>query len=62
VLARLFPWAPRDAEPWPALLWANGLGALPGLDRLAPDWYWQCVPFEEWGGTVRKRTAPPAWT
>jgi hypothetical protein len=62
VLARLFPWAPRDVEPWPALLWANGRAALPGLDRLGTDWYWHCAPLDEWDGTVKKREAPRAWT
>ncbi|MFI5268812.1 MAG: hypothetical protein ACHQ7M_15665, partial [Chloroflexota bacterium] len=30
VLRRLFPWAPMDVEPWPALLWVTGRGSLPG--------------------------------
>lgn len=30
VLARLFPDAPADVEPWAALLWATGRAALPG--------------------------------
>ena len=32
VRARLFPWAPADADPWTALLWATGRGELPGHD------------------------------
>ena len=48
-LERLFPWAPADADPWPALLWANGRIDLPGHDRQV-DWRWQCAPLEEWDG------------
>jgi hypothetical protein len=44
-LDRLFPDAPRDAEPWPTLLWATGRGDLPGRDRLV-EW--------RWDGTVRE--------
>ena len=33
VLDRLFPWWPRQARPWEALLWANGRRALPGQRR-----------------------------
>jgi hypothetical protein len=49
-LRRLFPWAPADADPWPALLWANGRIDLPGLERQTP-WRWHCAPLEEWDGT-----------
>jgi uncharacterized protein (TIGR03083 family) len=48
-LERLFPWAPADADPWPALLWANGRIDLPGQERQV-DWRWQCAPLEEWDG------------
>jgi len=53
VLRRLFPWAPTDAEPWAALLWANGRAPLG--DR-PPErmWLLQCAPLEEWAGTVRR--------
>lgn len=61
VLARLFPWAPTDIDAWDALLWANGRSALPGRERLGPDWYWHCAPLDEWDGTITKRQAPPAW-
>ncbi|MPZ87025.1 MAG: hypothetical protein GEU81_02920 [Nitriliruptorales bacterium] len=61
ILARLFPWAPADADPWKALLWANGRLGLTGHERLAPDWYWHCAPLSEWDGTVKKRHQPPAW-
>ena len=49
-LARLFPWAPADAEPWPGLLWANGRVDLPGRDRQR-NWTWHCAPLSEWTGT-----------
>jgi hypothetical protein len=60
VCARLFPWAPQDADPWAALGWAMGRIALPDRPRLAPDWYWHCAPLAEWDGTIKKRTQPPA--
>jgi hypothetical protein len=53
VLARLFPWAPADTNPWMALRWANGREELPPPhDRLGPDWIWHCAPLEEWDGTI----------
>jgi hypothetical protein len=61
IVARLFPWAPDDAPPWDALRWAAGRIALPGHERLGPDWYWHCAPLAEWDGTTKKRTAPPTW-
>jgi len=61
VLARLFPWAPDDVDPWDSLRWAAGRTALPGRGRLGADWYWHCPPLSEWDGTIKKRTAPPAW-
>ncbi len=52
VLARLFPWAPADIDPWRALRWANGREELPPPHgRLGPNWSWQCAPLEEWDGT-----------
>jgi hypothetical protein len=48
-LERLFPWAPADADPWAALLWANGRIDLPGQERQV-DWRWPCAPLEEWDG------------
>lgn len=62
VLRRLFPWAPDDVDPWDGLLWANGRTELPGHGRLGPDWYWHPAPLDEWDGTVKRRTAPPAWS
>jgi hypothetical protein len=50
VLARLFPWAPVDADPWRALLWATGRGELPGRDPVTA-WRWHCAPLDEWNGT-----------
>jgi hypothetical protein len=61
VLARLFPWAPGDAEPWPALQWANGRIGLPGHERQDADWYWHCAPLEEWDGTLARRHVAPRW-
>jgi hypothetical protein len=52
VLDRLFPWWPRDVEPWTALLWANGRTDLPGRPSLGETWVWHCAPLEEWDGTV----------
>lgn len=60
--ARIFPWAPTDADPWAALRWAAGRAALPGRERLGPDWWWHCAPLSEWDGTIRRRSAPPAWS
>jgi uncharacterized protein (TIGR03083 family) len=48
-LERLFPWAPSDADPWAALLWANGRNDLPGQPRQV-DWRWHGAPLEEWDG------------
>lgn len=53
VLARIFPWAPTDVDPWIALRWANGREELPPpYGRLGPDWIWHCAPLEEWDGTI----------
>jgi hypothetical protein len=48
--ARLFPWAPVDADPWAALLWATGRGELPGREPVT-SWRWHCAPLSEWDGT-----------
>lgn len=47
---RLFPWAPRFADPWAAVLWATGRGELPGLDRVT-SWRYHLPPLSEWDGT-----------
>ena len=66
VLDRLFPWWPRDADPWEALLWANGRGSLPGQANPGAAWLWHCAPLDEWDGTVprwdpvRSRPLPPS--
>jgi uncharacterized protein (TIGR03083 family) len=49
VLRRIFPWAPRDTDPWETLLWANGRTALPGLERQV-DWHRHPAPLSEWTG------------
>ncbi|WP_026930417.1 DinB family protein [Glycomyces tenuis] len=46
VLARLFPDAPTEAKPWPALLWSTGRTALPGRARLT-EWRWHAAPEDE---------------
>ncbi|GAB3661962.1 hypothetical protein [Glycomyces tarimensis] len=46
-LARLFPDAPTDTEPWPTLLWAAGRGDLPGHEPVGPDWQWHSAPLSE---------------
>ena len=43
------PFGPADADPWAALLWANGRIDLPGQQRQV-DWRWHCAPLEEWDG------------
>lgn len=53
---RLFPWAPRQVDPWQALLWANGRAELAGVGRLQADWWWQSAPLSEWSGERRRRT------
>ena len=53
---RLFPWAPSQADPWQALLWANGRAELTGIGRLEADWWWQSAPHNEWTGERRRRT------
>ncbi|MFB6843137.1 hypothetical protein [Streptomyces sp. NPDC056361] len=42
-LARLFPEAPSDTEPWRTLLWATGRGELEGRPRLT-GWRWDGTP------------------
>jgi hypothetical protein len=58
VVARLFPWAPNDDDPWTALLWANGRVAREDAARLAPDWSWHCAPLSEWDGVTTPRWVP----
>ncbi|MFE4537520.1 hypothetical protein ACFRKB_20930 [Streptomyces scopuliridis] len=43
VLARLFPDAPGDTDPWSTLLWATGRGELPGRPR-PTSWRWDGTP------------------
>jgi hypothetical protein len=61
IVARLFPWAPIDPDPWAALRWATGRIALPDRERLDPNWGWHPAPLAEWDGTIKRRTSPPAW-
>jgi hypothetical protein len=42
-LARLFPDAPADGDPWSALRWATGRGDLPGRPRVT-DWRYALTP------------------
>ncbi len=42
-LARLFPDAPQDTDPWPTLLWATGRAELPGRPLLT-TWRWYGEP------------------
>jgi uncharacterized protein (TIGR03083 family) len=55
VLRRIFPWAPTDAEPWAALLWANGRAPL-GDREPERRWVWHCAPLDEWDGATRRMT------
>ena len=55
-LHRLFPWAPKDVDPWAGLCWANGRTELGGLGRLV-KWRWHCAPLSEWDGTDPSVTA-----
>jgi hypothetical protein len=57
VLARLFPWAPHDEDPWQALRWANGRTPSGPRPRLAPNWVAHPAPLGEW--TAWTRTTPP---
>jgi hypothetical protein len=68
-LDRLFPWWPQQSPSWPALLWANGRGTLPGHAPLGADWLWHCAPLDEWDGTIPRwdplaasKATPPAST
>jgi hypothetical protein len=58
VVARLFPWAPEHDDPWERLLWCNGRIALPGHQRLGPQWGWWCAPLQEWDGVAYTDTMP----
>jgi hypothetical protein len=51
-LARLFPWAPTDVEPWAALRWATGRADLPGHPHAPANWAGHPAPLTEWDGTV----------
>jgi hypothetical protein len=42
-LARLFPDAPTETEPWPTLLWATGRAALDDRPRRT-EWRWHGQP------------------
>ncbi|WP_329048513.1 hypothetical protein OG738_38770 [Amycolatopsis sp. NBC_01488] len=43
VLARFFPGAPADTDPWATLRWATGRGELPGRPRVT-RWRWGVQP------------------
>lgn len=51
VLLRLFPWAPKDVDPWQALLWANGRVELADRARQV-QWHRHPAPLDEWDGTA----------
>jgi uncharacterized protein (TIGR03083 family) len=51
-LARLFPWAPADVDPWSALRWATGRIDVPGRPHAPSNWAWHSAPLSEWDGTV----------
>jgi len=55
ILARLFPWAPNDVDPWSALRWATGRQALSGYGDTPANWAWHASPLAEWDGTVKTR-------
>jgi hypothetical protein len=52
VLDRLFPWAPKEGNPWQILRWATGRGYLEGYESPGPNWGWHCAPLDEWDGTI----------
>jgi hypothetical protein len=55
-LARLFPDAPADGDPWTALCWATGRGELPGRPPVTA-WRYEMAPRVR---TPRDTTASPA--
>jgi hypothetical protein len=57
VLARLFPWAPTDTDPWLTMQWATGRADLPGHARVGPDWAWFASPLSEWDGEIKTRAS-----
>ena len=57
VLARLFPWAPADTDPWQTLQWATGRVDLPGHPRVGADWAWHASPVSEWDGAVKTQAS-----
>jgi hypothetical protein len=59
-LRRLFPWAPTadEADPWQALLWANGRVPL-GERQPEKRWIWHNEPLADWNGEVRRRSPRP---
>jgi hypothetical protein len=59
VLARLFPWAPKEVDPWDALRWATGRMTLPGYGSVGPNWAWHASPVAEWDGTVKTQESYP---
>jgi hypothetical protein len=54
-LARLFPWAPTDVDPWSALRCVTGRLDLPGYGRTPSNWAWHSAPLAEWDGTIKTR-------
>ena len=56
ILARLFPWAPLDAQAWLTLLWATGRGELDGYEFLGESWVWHNDLLSEWEGNIPRMT------
>jgi hypothetical protein len=56
-LARLFPWAPTDVDPWSTLQWATGRQTLPGYADTPANWAWHSAPIAEWDGTIKTRAS-----
>lgn len=52
-MARLFPWAPTNVDPWMGLRWATGRLSLPGHPDAPANWAWHASPLEEWDGAIK---------
>jgi hypothetical protein len=62
ILDRLFPWWPRQEDPWSALMLVSGrLPELGGHTGLGERWAWHCRPLAEWDGE-RPEWDPVTWS